>query len=62
MNIGISVLLMAIGAVLIWAVTASVAGISINVLGVILLIAGIVGLVVSLVAAERSPGDPAVRR
>jgi hypothetical protein len=58
MNIGISLVLVALGAILIWGVTTSVAGISINVIGVILVVAGLAGVVLSLVAAQRAPGDP----
>lgn len=65
MGIGISILLMAIGAILLWAVTATVAGVSINTIGVILIVVGAVGLLIGLVASRRAsdPGvrDPAVR-
>ncbi len=49
MGISVSLLLAAAGAVLIWAVNATVAGLNIHTVGVILLIVGIVGFVVSLV-------------
>ena len=48
MGVGVSLFLIAAGAVLTWAVTASVSGVSVHVVGVILLIVGIVGLVLSL--------------
>lgn len=48
MGIGTSIFLIAVGAVLKYAVTASVEGIDLNVVGVILMVAGIVGLVLSL--------------
>jgi hypothetical protein len=48
MNIGFSLLLVAVGAVLLWAVNATVAGIDINVVGVILMVVGGIGLVLSL--------------
>ena len=51
MGIGISILLMAIGAVLMWGVTATVAGVSLNVIGLILLVVGGIGLVFGLLAA-----------
>ena len=57
MGIGVSIVLMAIGAILLWAVTASVAGISLNVIGVILLIVGAIGLIIGLVSAS-SARDP----
>ena len=60
MGIGISILLIAIGAILLWAVTATVAGVSINTIGVILIVVGAVGLLLGLVASRRAPGDPAV--
>jgi hypothetical protein len=49
MRIGLSLLLIAVGAVLKFAVSASVSGVSIDTVGVILMIIGIVGLVISLV-------------
>lgn len=49
MGIGTSILLIAVGAILKWAVTASVAGINIETVGVILMVAGVIGLVVSLI-------------
>jgi Na+/melibiose symporter-like transporter len=48
MGIGTSVVLIAIGAILKFAVTTSVSGISIATVGVILMIAGAIGLVISL--------------
>ena len=49
MGIGISLLLIAAGAVLIWAVNASVSGVSLVTVGWILLIVGAVGALLSLV-------------
>ena len=48
MQIGTSILLIAVGAVLKYAVTATVSGIDIQTVGLILMIAGIVGLIISL--------------
>jgi hypothetical protein len=48
MGIGTSVLLIAVGAILKFAVTASVSGIKLEVVGLILMIAGAVGLAASL--------------
>ena len=48
MYIGTSIFLIALGAILKFAVTATVAGISIQTAGVILMIAGVVGLLVSI--------------
>jgi len=49
MGISLSILLIAIGAILAWAVDAEVSGIDIYVAGIILVIVGSIGLVVSLV-------------
>ncbi len=48
MGISVSLLLAAAGAVLIWAVDASVSGVNIHTVGVILLIVGAVGVAISL--------------
>lgn len=48
MTIGASIFLIAVGAILKFAVTATVAGIDIQVVGVILMIAGALGLVLGL--------------
>jgi hypothetical protein len=48
MGLSFSLLLAAAGAVLIWAVNATVSGINIHTIGIILLIVGIIGFAVSL--------------
>jgi hypothetical protein len=48
MGIGVSLILIAVGAILTWAVEASVSGLDINAVGVILMIVGLVGFVLSL--------------
>ena len=48
MGIGTSIFLIALGAILKFAVNANVSGIDISTVGVILMIAGILGLLVSL--------------
>ena len=48
MGIGTSIFLIAVGAILKYAVTADVSGIDLDIVGVILMIAGIVGLLLSL--------------
>lgn len=48
MGISLSILLVAIGAILTWAVSAEVSGMDINAVGVILMIVGILGLLTSL--------------
>jgi len=49
MGIGVSLILIAVGAILTWAVTATVAGLSIHAIGVILLVVGVIGLLISLI-------------
>ncbi len=49
MGIGVSLILIAVGAVLTWAVNASVSGLEITTIGVILMIVGAVGLLLSLI-------------
>jgi Domain of unknown function (DUF6458) len=49
MGIGVSLLLVAAGAILTWAVETEVSGLDINTVGVILMVVGIVGLALSLV-------------
>jgi hypothetical protein len=49
MGISLSILLIAVGAVLAWAVDAEVSGIDVQAAGVILVVVGAIGLVVSLV-------------
>jgi len=48
MGIGVSLVLIAAGAILTWAVETSVSGLDINVVGVILMVVGGVGLLLSL--------------
>jgi hypothetical protein len=48
MGLSFSLLLAAAGAVMIWAVSATVSGVNIHTVGVIVLIVGIVGFVTSL--------------
>jgi hypothetical protein len=48
MGIGVSLILIAAGAILTWAVNATVSGVDINTIGVILMIVGAIGLVLSL--------------
>ena len=49
MGIGVSLLLVAAGAILVWGVTGEAAGVNVDAIGVILMIVGAVGLVISLV-------------
>lgn len=74
MGVGVSLLLIAAGAILTWAVSAETSGIDLNTVGVILMIVGAVGLVLSLVfwsswggfgthrkSVESGPGGTTVR-
>ena len=62
MGLGGSLILIAIGAVLRWAVSASTSGVNIHTVGLILLIVGGVGLVISVFwmafIADRTPRPP----
>ena len=49
MGIATSILLIAVGAVLTWGVTAEAEGLNVNNIGVILMIVGILGLVISMI-------------
>jgi hypothetical protein len=49
MGISLSLVLIAAGAILAWAVSADVSGVDIQVVGAILLVVGIVGLILSFV-------------
>ena len=48
MGVGVSLILIAAGAILTWAVNATVSGVDINTIGVILMVVGAIGLVLSL--------------
>lgn len=52
MGVGVSLLLIAAGAILTWAVTLSVSGLALHTVGVILLVVGVIGLLISLVFAD----------
>ena len=49
MGVTVSLILIAVGAVLTWAVTTTVSGVDINTVGIILMVVGAAGLVLSLV-------------
>ncbi|MGO9882038.1 MAG: DUF6458 family protein [Solirubrobacteraceae bacterium] len=49
MTIGTSIVLIAVGAILKWAVTAQVSGINLQTAGTVLFVLGIVGLVLSVI-------------
>lgn len=48
MGIGVSIFLLAVGAILTFAIDASVSGIDLDTVGVILMIVGIIGLLMSM--------------
>ncbi len=60
MTYGASILVIAVGAILNYAVTADLAGIDIHTVGLILMIAGAIGLVITLFVmfTTRAPGGP----
>ena len=62
MRIGSSLALIAIGAILKFAVTTSVSGISLSTVGVVLMVVGIAGLVISLVLASTARRTDVVHR
>ena len=49
MGISLSILLIAVGAILAWAVNAEVSGIDLQVAGIILLVVGVIGLISSMI-------------
>jgi Domain of unknown function (DUF6458) len=64
MGIGLSILLIALGAILRFAVHVSTSGFSIHTIGVILMIVGVIGLIVALFAGSmwtRRGGGTVVR-
>jgi Domain of unknown function (DUF6458) len=60
MGVGTSIFLIAVGAILYFAVTASVSGVELETVGLILMVVGVVGLVISLAFASAwaRRGDP----
>jgi len=62
MGTGVSLILIAVGAILTWAVNATVSGLNINTVGVILMIVGAAGLVLSLMFWSSWGGPGGARR
>ena len=62
MGIGVSLILIAVGAILTWAVNATVSGLDINTIGIILMIVGAIGLVLSLMFWSTWGGVGTTRR
>jgi hypothetical protein len=58
MTIGAAIFLIAVGAILRYAVTVSVSGVELDTVGLILMIAGIIGLVISLALTFGRRDDP----
>ena len=52
MRIGSSLLLIAVGAILKFALTTSVSGINLSTVGIVLMVVGLAGLIISLVLAS----------
>ena len=65
MGVGVSIFLIAVGAILTWAVTIETRGIDLDVVGVILMVVGALGLLWALVASSAARwrrGDRVARR
>ena len=62
MGIGTSIFLIAVGAVLKFAVNADVSGIEISTIGVILMIVGVIGLLISLFLLTQAREGTVTRR
>jgi uncharacterized YccA/Bax inhibitor family protein len=62
MGIGVSLILIAVGAVLTWAVNVSSSGFNINTIGIILMIVGAIGLILSLMFWSTWGGVGTTRR
>jgi hypothetical protein len=62
MGIGTSLFLIAVGAILYFAVDASVSGIEITTVGIILMVVGVLGLLISLFFLSQARRDTVVRR
>ncbi|MDQ4100234.1 MAG: DUF6458 family protein [Chloroflexota bacterium] len=55
MGIGISVFLLAVGAILYWAVTGDIQGVDLDIVGIVLMVAGGIGLLWALVVSSSMP-------
>ena len=65
MGIGTSLFLVAVGAILYFAVDASISGLEIATIGIILMVVGVIGLLISLFmvsSARRAPAERTVVR
>ena len=61
MGIGVSVFLMAVGAILAFAVEADLGGVDLDTIGVILMIVGVIGLIASMIIFGGHRGTTVVR-
>ncbi len=61
MGIGTSIFLLAVGAILAFAVTDAISGVDLTVVGYILMAAGAIGLLISMLVMNRTPRDRVVR-
>ena len=61
MGIGLSLLFIAAGAVLTWAVHLHVTGVSIHLIGIILMVVGAIGLLAALIVFGGGRRDPVAR-
>jgi hypothetical protein len=62
MGIGTSLFLIAVGAILYFAVDANVSGLEISTIGIILMVVGVVGLVISLIFLSSARRGAATER
>lgn len=62
MGIGVSLILIAAGAILTWAVNTTASGFNINTVGIILMVVGAAGLLLSLIFWSSWGGPAGVRR
>lgn len=56
MGIGVSIFLLALGAILTFAVQADIQGLDINVVGIILMVSGAIGLLLTMLVFGRDRG------
>ena len=61
MSIGTSIFLLAVGAILAFAVTDAISGVDLTVVGYILMGAGVLGLLISMMVMNRAPRERVVR-
>jgi hypothetical protein len=62
MGLGVSIFLIAVGAILTWAVNATVSGLELQTIGVILMVVGALGLVLSMIFWSSWGGFGGARR